>query len=230
MATWPSFSISAYTMVSRLYNQGIRPRTVIDVGANAGQFTIAALNLFDGIAVHAFEPVKECVRKLRDRTSKFKNVYIYPHALGAKQELAAFHVNRYSLASSLLKPSTKHRSEFPIAGAEQTTVIELGTLDQYFSNAVLAPPVLLKLDVQGAEKRVIEGGQHTLTQVDYVLMETSFTPMYIDEPLFIEMIEAMKTAHFNFVRPVSILKSPKSGEILQADILFKNAVKLSDTP
>jgi hypothetical protein len=83
--------------------------------------------------------------------------------------------------------------------------------------------VLLKIDVQGAEKDVVEGARETLKRVDYVLMETAFTPMYIGQPSFTEMIETMRAFDFTFLRPVDFLKSPKSGEILQADILFRRA-------
>jgi hypothetical protein len=62
---------------------------------------------------------------------------------------------------------------------------------------------------KGSEKLVLEGGKRTLKKVDFVLMETSFTPMYIGEPLFIEMIEAMKAIDFEFVRPIGFLKSPQ---------------------
>ena len=36
IATWPLFSVTSFKMVSALARQGILPRTVIDVGANAG--------------------------------------------------------------------------------------------------------------------------------------------------------------------------------------------------
>lgn len=222
MVTWPQFSVTAYGIVSDLFKQGIRPRTLIDVGAHTGQFTIASLNIFEGVGVHAFEPVASCVEKLRANTSGYGNVCVHAVALGAKRERSIFHINSYSLASSLLRVSNKHQSEFSQVAEKETTTIEVYTLDHYFSNSVLAAPVLLKIDVQGVEKLVLEGGKETLKQVDYVLLETSFAPMYVGEPLFPEMLEVMKTCNFQFLRPISFLKSPKSGEILQADILFEN--------
>jgi FkbM family methyltransferase len=223
MATWPEFSITAYKMVSDLDKQNIQPRTLIDVGANIGQFTIAAINIFDNLDVHAFEPIKACADQLRANVSGYDDVQINALALGARCEKSAFHINTYSLASSMLRISNKHLSEFSQATEKNTITIEVSTLDDHFSDKALLSPVLLKIDVQGAEKCVIEGGTKTLKQVDYVLLETSFTPMYEGEPLFIELIETMKSFKFEFLRPLAFLKSPKSGEILQADILFKNS-------
>jgi len=223
MVAWPKFSITAYEIVSALYKQGIRPRTLIDVGANIGQFTIASLNIFKGLGVHAFEPVEACVEKLRSFTSGYGDVFIHPVALGATRERTTFYINRYSVASSILRISGKHQSEFSRLAEKENKTIEVYTLDHFFSNSALVAPVLLKIDVQGAEKLVLEGGHETLKQVNYVLLETSFTAMYDGEPLFLEMIEVMKTLNFDFIRPISFLKSTKSGEILQADVLFKRA-------
>jgi FkbM family methyltransferase len=47
-------------MVSALKQQGIHPQTIIDVGANVGQFTIAAAKLFPKLQIHSFEPLPAC--------------------------------------------------------------------------------------------------------------------------------------------------------------------------
>jgi FkbM family methyltransferase len=112
MVAWPKFSATAYTIVSDLCKQSIRPKTLIDVGSNVGQFTIAAIQLFKNISVHAFEPVDSCVRRLRRNTDAYRDIHIYPVALGAKREKVAFHIDHYSQASSIFNPSRKHRLEF----------------------------------------------------------------------------------------------------------------------
>jgi hypothetical protein len=62
--TWPKFSVTSYFMVSRLIEQGIVPRTVLDVGANVGQFAVASAKLFPGVRVHSSEPVLGCAGEL----------------------------------------------------------------------------------------------------------------------------------------------------------------------
>ncbi len=52
IATWPKFSITSFKLVSGLAQQGILPRTVIDVGANVGQFAIASAMIFANVEVH----------------------------------------------------------------------------------------------------------------------------------------------------------------------------------
>jgi hypothetical protein len=74
--------------------------------------------------------------------------------------------------------------------------------------------------VQGYEPQVLEGAAATLKRVDYVLMETSFRPMYDGEKTFMEMVRMMERSNFDFLRPIAWLSDPKSGEVLQADLLF----------
>ncbi|MGD9249207.1 MAG: FkbM family methyltransferase, partial [Desulfobacteraceae bacterium] len=105
---------------------------------------------------------------------------------------------------------------------KDTIRVDIATLDDIFLDRTLDRPVLLKIDVQGSEKDVIAGGQETLKNVDYVLMEVSFDTMYVGEASFLEIVKEMETLHFQFSHPIAILKSPNSGKILQADILFVN--------
>src|SRR5258708_37960416 len=71
MLRWPCFSVTSYRMVDDLRRQGVRPRTVIDVGANVGQFALAALELWAPAALHAFEPVEEAHRALRRHLARY---------------------------------------------------------------------------------------------------------------------------------------------------------------
>ena len=124
----------------------------------------------------------------------------------------------------MLKISERHKTEFPHAKVQTSATVDVIPLDQLRSDMVLKSPVLMKIDVQGYEGEVLEGGKETLKKVDYVLLETSFTQMYEGEPLFAELVETMKSFHFDFVRPIAFLKSNKTGEILQADILFRKSL------
>lgn len=218
---WPKFSIASYATVSSLFRLGIRPCTVIDVGANMGQFTIAAVNIFKGVKIYAFEPLPNCAQKLRGLTSRFPDAEIHAMAIGNRTGSADFFVNAYGQASSLLRLNKKNCDQFPNLKEIKTIRIDIETLDSFFKGRRMPKPVLMKVDVQGSEKNVLEGGRETLKRIDFVLLEMSFTRMYIGEPPFLEMIETMKKLEFDFVRPIHFLKNSKSGEILQADVLFK---------
>src|ERR1019366_9480917 len=211
-------------MVSTLARQGILPRTVIDVGANVGQFAIASAMIFSKVQVHSFEPVPETVSALKENVRTLANVKVYPLALGERQGHCAFHVNSHSQSSSILALGKSHLEAFPDEREARTIDVELTTLDAVFDKIDLDPPVLLKLDVQGYETQTLAGGSRTLKRCDYVVAEVSFKPMYQGETPFTDVLTMMERRNFEFLRPVGWLTEPRTGEVLQIDALFQRTI------
>lgn len=222
---WPKFSLTSFRMISDLVRQGVSPRTVIDVGANAGQFAVASAKLFSDVTVHSFEPNPECVSLLNKHTDPLGNVKVYPVALGDEEGEVTFHVNSHSHSSSILPLTKNHLEAFPAARELNSIRVRISTLDKIFSNIELAAPVLLKLDVQGYEAQVLRGAAETLKRVDYVVLEASFKPMYEGEMLFMDVVRQMEACGFSFLRPVGWLNDPNTGEIIQMDALFQRSIR-----
>jgi len=220
LLAWPRFSITSFKMISALDRQGILPRTVVDVGANAGQFAIASAMIFSKVVVHSFEPVPEAFSALKENVKALPNIKVYPFALGERRGSCELHVNSHSLSSSILEIDRSHMEAFPDEQQVRTIEVELTTLDAVFDDIDLEPPVLLKLDVQGYEAKTLAGATRTLARCDFVVLEASFKPMYQGEVPFTEILEIMKQKDFEFLRPVGCLSHPKTGEILQIDALF----------
>jgi FkbM family methyltransferase len=218
--SWPKFSATSFRIVSSLARQGIVPKTVIDVGANAGQFTVACANVFSGVTVHSFEPIPDCIAKLTRNVSKLGSVRVYPVALGEQIGEIAFHINSLSQSSSILTLGDRHRRAFPRAREINTIKVRLSTLDVEMGSVLLQAPVLLKVDVQGYELQVLHGATKTLERVDFILLEASFSQLYEGEKLFMEIVHAMDERGFEFLRPIAWLDDPRSGEVLQVDALF----------
>jgi FkbM family methyltransferase len=218
--SWPKFSLTSYRMVSSLSLQGIRPRTVIDVGANVGQFAVASAKIFPDVTVHSFEPLPDCVRKLEQNLKRLSRTHVYPIALGDEKGEVTMNVNSHSHSSSILALGDRHRKAFPHAQQVATIKVRLSTLDDELGSAPLDGPVLLKLDVQGYESQVLKGAASLLNRVDHVLLEASFRPMYEGEKTFIEIVQIMDERGFEFLRPVGWLDDPVTQEVLQVDALF----------
>ncbi len=218
--TWPKFSITSFFMVSDLVKQGISPNTVLDVGANVGQFTVAAAKLFPHAKIHSFEPLPECVDQLRKNIAVLNNISVYPIAVGDSEGEVQFHVNSHSHSSSILPLTSSHRQAFPDARESNEIKVNVSTLDKILSGVDIITPCLLKLDVQGYEVHALRGAEETLKNVDYVIIETSFKCMYKGELLFVDVVKIMESYGFRFLRPVGWLSDPKTGEILQMDALF----------
>lgn len=221
LCTWPKFSLTSFRLVDALRRQGVRPRTVIDVGANVGQFAVAAVKLLAPAKLYGFEPIPEVWEKLKRNTASLPQVEAQGLALGEATGQREFHLNSHSHSSSLLSLGHGHREAFPNAREIAAIAIQMSTLDTVFAGKELVSPVLLKLDVQGYEAKVLEGGKATLARVRWVVAETSLRPLYEGEPLFLDLVGIMAEAGFRFLRPVSYLADPRSGEVLQLDALFE---------
>lgn len=218
--TSPRFSLTAYHMARSLSEQGIRPRTVLDVGANVGQSAAMLARFFPSATIHSFEPLPECAPKLNDLAKKIPRLKVYNYALGDSSGEVEFKVNAHSHSSSVLSLAGNHSEAFPDAREIKTIRVPVTTLDFIAESLTLDTPVLLKLDVQGFEAVVLKGAQKTLQRVHWVILECSFKEMYKGEKLFLEIVDLMQGYGFTFLRPISWLSDEHTGEILQADALF----------
>ncbi|MDZ4255626.1 MAG: FkbM family methyltransferase [Sulfuritalea sp.] len=219
--TWPKFSLAAFQIISRAKLAGIQPQTVVDVGANIGQFAVASSRLFQGAEVFPVEPDPQVAEQLRKNVGLPVARNIRVTAVGDSVGNATFHVNRDPQVSSLL-PLGKDRIEsFPGSSVVGEITVPVTTLDVLFDGIALAEPILLKIDVQGFEDRVIAGAGVFLKRVRWVLMEVSFSQLYEGERDFEAMVELLRKHGFRFVRPMNFHISPKTGEIIEMDALFE---------
>jgi FkbM family methyltransferase len=195
-------------------------KSVIDIGANVGQFAMKIRKLLPDADVYSFEPLPivfdELVSNFKD-DSRFK---AYNFALGALSEEKTIYLNKYSPSSSLLKMEEEHKIHFEYAREESPIDIEIRVLDEVFENVGLKEPILIKLDVQGFEKQVINGGNRTLSKCKMLIIEMSFKELYQGQPLFDEMYHKLKEFGFQYCGNYEQLLSPIDGEILQVDGIF----------
>lgn len=194
-------------------------RTIIDGGANKGQFTRAAAELYPDATIYVIEALPELAVELRSVLRDLPKVEIMEYALGQTDGITEFHRNSYSHASSALPITSRHRIEFPESKETDEITVEMRTLDTLFAGKRLSGPTLLKLDLQGFEGQAILGATELLQQVDYVLIEMSFEEMYEGQASFDEMNQLLRSMNFVFDFPIDFL-SGKSGGIIQMDSVY----------
>lgn len=219
-ATWPVFSRTSHRMVWGLRAQGLHPATVLDVGANRGQFAVAARRLWADCTVHAFEPSPDLAARLRGVAAADPHLVVHAVALGDAPGWAELHLNAHHQSSSLLTVGARHLSAFPEAREVGSVRVGVERLDARVDAAALRRPVLAKVDVQGTELAVLAGAGAVLDRIDHLVVETSFTPLYEGEPPFAELLAWAERHGFAFDRPVGLLRDPATDEILQIDALL----------
>jgi FkbM family methyltransferase len=182
-----------------------------------------ARRLFPSSRILSFEPLEACYQKLRQNLNGDALFESFQCALGDEQGMATFHENSYSPSSSLLEMKETHRQAFPFTNRERVTQVRVRRLDDVLGAVNLAAPVLLKLDVQGYESRVLAGARHTLSRCQLVLAEISLESLYEGEPLAHEMIALMAASGFRLAGVADFLRRPTDGRSLQMDAIFIRA-------
>jgi FkbM family methyltransferase len=193
--------------------------TVIDVGAHHGQFALFAARSYPGARIYCIEPHSPAVERLRRLRDVLPQVEILPFAAGEQDSSGYLHVSRKSDSSSLLPILTSYTSAFPGTEESSRVPVETRTLDHLCDGKTLAGPLLLKIDVQGAELSVLRGAVQTLRRVDAILVECSFVELYEGQGLAGDVV-----AHLNdrfMLSGVFGVVRDRRGEALQADLLFR---------
>jgi FkbM family methyltransferase len=196
-------------------------QTVIDIGANEGQFITKTLPVFPNATIHCFEPLQDVYGKLKKNFEKTPNVITHNFGLGEANEEKEIFNNEYSPSSSMLEMMSFHKENFDFAVKVEPKRIAIRRLDDFFP-ADIAKPLLVKIDVQGYEMFVLKGGDKVVRQADIVIIETSFYPLYKGQPLFEEIYDYFVARGFQYAGNIEELSSPVDNRILQADAIFIN--------
>src|SRR5262245_27974443 len=76
-------------------------RTILDVGAHAGESSLKFNAAFAGATIHAFEPVSRTFALLRQSVAAYPNIHCHQLALGDKAGTASIYLTSHSTMSSL---------------------------------------------------------------------------------------------------------------------------------
>jgi FkbM family methyltransferase len=197
-------------------------RTVVDVGAHHGQFALFAAERFPGASLHCVEALPDAQALLEKVIEPLPRKRIHRVAAAGEEGTRTFHVSRLDDSSSLLPIGRRYTSAWP--GTEQADEIEVRTarLDDVLELDSLERPLLLKIDVQGAELEVLRGAERLLELADEVFLEASFMEFYSGQALAGEVIAHLHGRGFE-LSGVFGMKRDRAGRCLQADLLFGRA-------
>lgn len=215
----PAFSRFDLALCLRLRNSGVSPASIVDVGANIGQFALAAAVIWPGASIVSFEPLPEAFATLSATARRHPAITPVQLALADSAGEADFHVTSQTQSSSLLPLGRRHLETYTSIRETGTIRIPVSTLAAELPKHPGPAPRLLKLDVQGAESRVLAGAGPALREFKWILLETATTPMYEGEAVFDDICRQLLPLGFRFETPVHIHLSP-AGAIGQFDALF----------
>lgn len=194
-------------------------KTIIDIGANEGQFAHKMRILFPEALIISFEPIPLEFTKLKNSFKDDSKFIAFNVGLGDKEGAADFWLNEYTPSSSLLKMK-KHLDHFSHARNQSSIRVELKRLDQCLDSKKIEKPYIVKIDVQGYEEFVIKGGKEIIAGAEIVIVEVSYEELYEGNVMFDAIYTLLKNFGFNFSGNYEQLHSQFNNKIMQADAIF----------
>ena len=159
----PYFYLTPYEQgVSDAIITALRPGDIfVDVGANIGYYTVLAAQVV-GAAGHviAFEPhdgARDMLETVVQRNEASARVEIVPLALAEGEGTATMFVDDTTTAHSTIEPSLSPMRH--VAALHPATIVGVSTLDVWMAarSEVSRRVRCIKIDVEGAEARVLAG-------------------------------------------------------------------------
>ena len=198
-----------------------KPVTLIDVGANRGDFA-ATVHAHSGLrSAILIEPQVELARALSQRFPD-PSIRVANVAVSDARGTHSFEVLEADSCSSL-RPV---RAEAGFSGrridlrVKDRYDVQVHTLDDLLDGAGWSGVIdLLKVDTQGNELQVINGARRHLRNVRLLWIEVSFRSLYEGDAQFADVHAALTGAGFRLYSFHEVFRSANR-ELLQADALF----------
>ena len=194
--------------------------TLVDVGANVGQFARGYLQHRPGSLVYSFEPLEDCFLELQREMGGVPGFTAFNVALGDSEDEVDFYRSGFSPSSSLLPMGQTHKELFPFTSEITSEKVAQRTLDSFFGGIAIRGGLLIKIDVQGAEARVLKGGRQFLSVADAVLVEVGYCSLYEGQATIQEISGFLDNYGFAFTGIIDQYLRPVDSLPVYGDALF----------
>lgn len=195
--------------------------TLLDIGAATGEYVEKMREFGYKNRIISFEPLKDAFSLLQKKAARDQAWEICNYAFGSEEGRATINVSGNSDSSSLLNMLPDHVSSEPESRYVRQEEIQIKRLDSVYSNfCSQQSKVMLKIDVQGFEKPVLEGAGECLHSVGVIQLEMSLVPLYEQQPLFTEMIDYLADKGFQLYSLENGFANAHTGQLLQVDGIF----------
>lgn len=200
----------------------LRVDLVLDVGANAGQFARALRECGFAGRIVSFEPLQAARRILLEASAGDPHWTVAERAaVGDRSGEIDMHVAANSVSSSALDMLDAHVRGAPDSRYVGVERVPLRRLDELAAPHVTGTGrILLKIDTQGFEDRVLRGAAGILPRVSAIQIELSLVPLYAGQMLLPDMLQLLHELGFNPWAIWPAFVDPASGRSLQVEAIL----------
>jgi len=189
--------------------QSTNPKSVLDIGANVGEFSHLCKSLWNDIDILMVEGNENCEPDLK--------LTGYPYTielLGDEEKEVDFYIqsdNIKGTGCSYYREVT-HLYDEPIIVKKTLKKLD-DIVNQTFD--------IIKIDTQGSELDIIRGGRDTISKASYVILELPIKEYNLNSPKIEEIIEEMKSLGFDNFNPIEEHRWPNHDNLFEYNELFQ---------
>lgn len=194
--------------------------TVLDVGANRGQFAMELRVWGYSGQIVSFEPLSAVYPALQEKARRDENWSVAPRmALGSASGQEQINVAQNLDSSSLLPVSQRSIDaafETHYVGVDKVDVRRLDDVAQ----ESWKKPFALKLDTQGFELEVLKGAEKVLEDTVVIITELSLAPLYGGGAKIVDVFQRLESHGFRCIGLMEGFVDAQRNEVLQVDGIF----------
>lgn len=188
-------------------------RYILDVGADRGTFTDRALRCFEVERVWLVEANPEAAAALEKKYAGQGRFKVIPCAIAAKAGEVQFEIKAHASSSAVRLDEVQEKVHGKVVRVPALS------LDDLFERERITEVDLMKVDIQGAERMLIEGGQQALRRIRLIYIEVLFETDCSTAALFGELHELLMAAGFR-LRMLHRLRRGDEGFLVHGDALY----------
>jgi FkbM family methyltransferase len=173
--------------ILRLLKPRLPERPVIlDVGASNGRWTREIVKIFPGATVFLFEPGTAYTDEMLATHERLK---LFPIAIGERDGPVTFHVHPDPQGSTTV--------DWQEGNFATPITVPMRTIDSLIKEGAIAPPNLIKMDIQAGELAALKGAIGALPSVRVLHLETWIMQAYGGKiPLLVDLMVFLRPLRF----------------------------------
>lgn len=215
-----AYSNPAFQLLKGLDRFGVD--LVLDVGANTGQFASELRAIGYKGRIVSFEPLTEAYQTLAAFAAKDPGWTVHRRcAIGDFDGEVEMNIAGNSVSSSILPMLNSHSSAAKGSAYIGSESVPINRLDSIASSYIRGSrSYFIKIDTQGFEWQVLDGGNETLAKAMGVLCELSLIPLYEGQRLWMDMLQRLEAEGFTLWSIQKGFIDLRDGRTLQVDAIF----------
>lgn len=200
---------------------------IMDVGANVGDVVVAGLASYPNAKIVAFEPVSSTFHILKNRLTDYsERVFLFNYALSDKNDHGVINITTAHGANSIESQASFHKKFNPHVQEINKENISLRKLDDCIEELPTRKIDILKIDVEGHELKVLNGGENFISNcVDVIIIEISLMrdDSWENQALF-NIFQKLSEMGFRLLNVYDLHRSNSHGnqQLVQMDCVFRH--------